>query len=221
MLFITVATRICFWVRYIRMNSNHSLFQESSSLVREAQDALNQLSRPSGTLLSRQQLIAHVSTYSQQLTNNLSQIELTNSNDMPELEKLKNDTLSIQREFFKYQQETDTNRKSDYTQSSYVPHSNHTIIEIDDELSEHQRLTRVQNSIFDMIDITHTSRSRIKAQDDLLKNVEHQFLSIFSKLGLSSTVLRLISQRIRGDKIIFIAGVSLVLIIIFIFVFII
>ena len=203
------------------MNSNHSLFQESSSLVREAQDALSQLSRPSGTLLSRQQLIARVSTYSQQLTNNLSQIELTNSNDMPELEKLKNDTLSIQREFFKYQQETDTNRKSDYTQSSYVPHSNHTIIEIDDELSEHQRLTRVQNSIFDMIDITHTSRSRIKAQDDLLKNVEHQFLSIFSKLGLSSTVLRLISQRIRGDKIIFIAGVSLVLIIIFIFVFII
>ena len=203
------------------MNLHQSLFQESSFLVREAQDALNQLSHPSATLSSRQQLIARLSSCSQQLTNNLSRIELTNSNDSPQLEKLKNDTLSIQREFFKYQQETDTSRTTRYTHPSSVAHSNHTIIEIDDELSEHQRLTRTHNNIIDMIDVAQTSRNRIKAQDEQLRNVEHQFLSIFSKLGLSSTVLRLISQRIRGDKIIFIAGVSLVLIIIFIFVFII
>ena len=202
------------------MSSYQALFQESSFLVREAQDALNQLSQPARTLPTRQQLITRLSSCLQQLTNNLSRIELTNSSEAPQLEKLKNDTLSIQREFFKCQQETDTNKTTHYTHPTSVPLSNHTVIEIDDELSEHQRLSRVHNNIQEMIDITHTSRSRIKSQDDMLRNVEQQFLSIFSKLGLSSTVLRLIGQRVRGDKLIFIAGVSIVLIIIFIFVFI-
>ena len=202
------------------MSSYQALFQESSFLVREAQDALNQLSQPARTLPTRQQLFTRLSSCLQQLTNNLSRIELTNSSEAPQLEKLKNDTLSIQREFFKCQQETDTNKTTHYTHPTSVPLSNHTVIEIDDELSEHQRLSRVHNNIQEMIDITHTSRSRIKSQDDMLRNVEQQFLSIFSKLGLSSTVLRLIGQRVRGDKLIFIAGVSIVLIIIFIFVFI-
>ncbi|KAI6655061.1 Golgi SNAP receptor complex member 2 [Oopsacas minuta] len=199
------------------MNSYQSLFKDSWSLVEEARGTLNQLTHPSITPLTRQQHITRVSNCLQDLTRNLERIDHishntsnTLHNDRTQIELLRNETFSIQREFSHYKPEN----------NDICPTAGSTVIQIDDELREHERLTRVHDSIHEMIDIVGVSRNRIKAQDDLLRNVQNQFVSIFSRLGLSSTVLRLISQRIRGDKIIFIAGVCLVLLIIFIFVFI-
>ena len=202
------------------MNSYQSLFQDSWSLVEEARGTLSQLSHPSTTPLSRPNQITRVSNCLRDINNNLERIELISNNptsvhnDRTQIDQLRDNTLSIQQEFSRYGHETGFNQRTN------VSNDRHTVIEMDEELREHERLTRVHDSIHEMIDIVGVSRSRIKVQDDILRKVEDQFVSVFSKLGLSSTVLRLISQRVRGDKIIFISGVCLVLLIIFVFVFI-
>ena len=202
------------------MNSYQSIFKDSWSLVEEARGTLSLLSHPSTTPLSRQNQITRVSNCLREINNNLERIESISNNptssvynDRTQIDQLRDDTQSIQQEFSRYKHEIGFNQRS-----NHISNDRHTVIEMDDELREHERLTRVHDSIHEMIDIVGVSRSRIKVQDDILRKVEDQFVSVFSRLGLSSTVLRLISQRVRGDKIIFISGVCLVMLIIFIFV---
>ena len=183
---------------------------------------MSQLSHPSTTPLSRQNQITRVSNCLRDLNNNLERIESISNNpassvhnDRTQVDLLRGNTLSIQQEFSRYKHEIGSNQRT-----NHISNDRHTVIEMDDELREHERLTRVHDSIHEMIDIVGVSRSSIQVQDDILRKVENQFVSIFSRLGLSSTVLRLITQRVRGDKIIFISGVCLVLLIIFVFLFI-
>ena len=191
------------------MAASVTLYQESWSLIHEARDLLNQL--PHSSL--------RLSDLLRNLMEKLDRIELSTNNGnvsvqnegIKQLELLRSNAQSIQQTFYQYQQGRDPGNR--------FTSKDHTIIQIDDELLEHQRLTRVHNSIHEMIDIASTSRSRIKYQDEMLKNTQNQLVSIFSRLGLSSTVLRLIQRRVRGDKIVFISGVCLVLFIIMVLVF--
>eukprot|EP00300_Choanocystis_sp_HF-7_P004808 c1371_g1_i2.p4 GENE.c1371_g1_i2~~c1371_g1_i2.p4 ORF type:complete len:128 (+),score=17.57 c1371_g1_i2:425-808(+) len=86
-----------------------------------------------------------------------------------------------------------------------------TAVDMDYIAKESAGIGRIGRRLDDALAMGSTAMSELREDDALFKRAQRRLLDIGASLGLSQGVLRLIDRRERGDRLIVLGGIVLVL----------
>ncbi|OQV16280.1 putative Golgi SNAP receptor complex member 2 [Hypsibius exemplaris] len=113
-------------------------------------------------------------------------------------------------------QEENQRRELLATDFSKLPNGGHTAIQIQDsELRHHSLMKNVNKSVDNLLDNGMEILNNLRVQGSSLKNIKSRVLDIGTKLGLSTTVMKMIERRGVQDQYFLYAGIVVSLLIMF------